>query len=76
MSSREEPGFQEVLEAIKRALEDDRHLSDYPADEVARRLVLGGYVEGEPTVSRVANALATLEAEEQAFGPDVPTEEV
>jgi hypothetical protein len=76
MSSREEPGFQEVLEAIKRALEDDLHLSDYPADEVARQLVLGGYVEGEPTVSRVADALASLEAEEQAFGPDVPTEEV
>ena len=75
MSSREEPGFQEVLEAIKRALEDDRHLSDSPADEVARQLVLGGYVEGEPTVSRVADALASLEAEEQAFGPDVPTED-
>lgn len=75
MSGREEPGFQEVLEAIKRALEDDRHIADYPADEVARQLVLGGYVEGEPTVSRVVDALSTLEAEEQAFGPDVPTED-
>ena len=75
MSSRGEPGFQEVLEAIKRALEDDRHIVNFPADEVARQLVLGGYVEGEPTVSRVADALASLEAEEQAFGPDVPTED-
>jgi hypothetical protein len=75
MSSREEPGFQEVLEGIKSALEDDRHLTDLPAEEVARQLVLGGYVEGEPTVSRVADALASLEAEEQAFGPDVPTED-
>ena len=75
MSSRDEPGFQEVLEAIKRALEDDRHIVDSPAEEVARHLVLGGYVEGEPTVSRVADAMASLEAEEQAFGPDVPTED-
>jgi hypothetical protein len=75
VSDREEPGFQEVLEAIKRALEDDRHIADFPADEVARRLVFGGFVEGEPTVSRVADALASLEAEEQAFGPDVPTED-
>jgi hypothetical protein len=75
MSSRAEPGFQEVLEAIKRALEDDRYLVNFPAEEVARQLVLGGYVEGEPTVSQVADALASLEAEEQAFGPDVPTED-
>jgi hypothetical protein len=75
MSSREEPGFQEVLEGIKSALEDDRHLTDLSAEEVARQLVVGGYVEGEPTVSRVADALASLEAEEQAFGPDVPTED-
>jgi hypothetical protein len=75
VSGRAEPGFQEVLEAIKRALEDDRHIADLPADEVARQLVLGGYVQGEPTVPRVADALASLEAEEQAFGPDVPTED-
>ena len=75
MSSRAEPGFQEVLEAIKRALEDNRQIVELPAEEVARQLVLGGYVEGEPTVSRVADALASLEAEEQAFGPDVPTED-
>jgi hypothetical protein len=75
VSGREEPGFQEVLEALKRALEDDRHLVDLPAGEVARQLVLGGYVEAEPTVSRVADALSSLEAEEQAFGPDVPTED-
>jgi hypothetical protein len=75
VSGREEPGFQEVLEALKRALEDGRHIADLPAEEVARQLVLGGYVEGEPTVSRMADAMASLKAEEQAFGPDVPTEE-
>jgi hypothetical protein len=37
--------------------------------------VLGGYLQEEPSLHRVADALASLEAEEQAFGPDVPTED-
>jgi hypothetical protein len=69
------PGFQEVLEALKRALEDNRQLRDFPPEEVARQLVLGGYLQEEPSLHRVADALASLEAEEQAFGPDVPTED-
>jgi hypothetical protein len=75
VSGKSEPGLQEVLEALKRALEDDRLLQDFPADEVARQLVLGGYLQEEPTVSQAADALASLKAEEQAFGPDVPTED-
>lgn len=71
----ERPDLQEILEALKRALEDNRHIADSPADEVARQLVLGGYLPEEPTVSRTADALASLRAEEQAFGPDVPTED-
>ena len=71
----ERPDLQEVLEALKRALEDNRHAADSPADEVARQLVLGGYLQEEPTVSQTADALASLRAEEQAFGPDVPTED-
>ncbi len=65
----------EVLGALERALEDNPHLRDQPAEEVARQLVLGGYVEGEPSPSDVAAAMATVVAEEQAFGPDVPLEE-
>ncbi len=72
-AERSEP--QEVLEALKRALEDNRHIADSPADEVARQLVLGGYLKEEPTVSQAADALASLRAEEQAFGPDVPTDD-
>jgi hypothetical protein len=75
VSGKAEPGFQEVLEALKRALEDNRQLRDLPADEVARQLVLGGYLQEEPTLSQAAGALVSLEAEEQAFGPDVPTED-
>ena len=75
MSGKAELGFQEVLEALKRALENNRQLQNLPADEVARQLVLGGYLQEEPTLSQAADALASLEAEEQAFGPDVPTED-
>jgi hypothetical protein len=69
------PGFQEVLDALKRALKDNRRLGDFPAEEVARQLVLGGYLQEEPALHRVEDALASLQAEEQAFGPDVPTED-
>lgn len=75
MSGKAEPGFQEVIEALKRALHDDRRFSDSPAEEVARQLVLRGYLREEPTLSQAADALSSMEAEEQAFGPDVPTEE-
>ena len=72
----EQPSFQEVIEALKRALEDNRLLRDFPAEEVARQLVLGGYLREEPTLLQMADALSSLQAEEQAFGPDVPTEDV
>jgi hypothetical protein len=65
----------EVLEALERALEDNPHLRGLSADEVARRLVLEGYVETEPSPALVGEAMATVAAEEQAFGPDVPLEE-
>jgi hypothetical protein len=70
-----EPGFQEVLDAVKRALEDNRRLGEFPAEEVARQLVLGGYLQEEPTLSVVTDALSSLKAEEEAFGPDVPIED-
>jgi hypothetical protein len=70
-----EPGFQEVLDALKRALENNRRLGDFPAEEVARQLMVGGYLREEPDLSVVTDALASLGAKEQAFGPDVPTED-
>ena len=41
-----------------------------PAEEVARQLVLGGRLEGEPAPPLVAEALEGLEAEEQSFQND------
>lgn len=75
MSGKSELSLQEVIEALKRALEHDRRLSDSPAEEVARQLVLGGYLREEPALPHVKDALSTLQAEEQAFGPDVTTED-
>lgn len=71
----DELGPDEVLEALERALEDKPHLRGLPLEEAARQLVLGGYLEEEPSLGLVGQAMATVVAEEQAFGPDVPLEE-
>jgi hypothetical protein len=70
------PDRTEILEAVEGAVRDDPYVRDLPPEEVARQLVLGGYLQEEPPVSLVADALGTIGAEEQAFGPDVPLEEV
>jgi hypothetical protein len=69
------PGFVEVLNALKRTLKNNPRIWHLPRDEVARQLILGGYLSEEPSLSVVTDARATVEAEEQAFGPDVPTED-
>jgi hypothetical protein len=65
----------EVLDALERALKDNPHLRFLPKEEVARLLVVGGYVARETTPEQVGEAMATVVAEEQAFGPDVPLED-
>jgi hypothetical protein len=65
-----------VLEALERALMDNPHLRVAPIEEVARQLMLGGYLEKEPSFGVVGAAMATVVAEEQGFGPDVPLEEL
>ena len=68
------PDSAEIVEAVKRAIRDNPRARNLPAEEMARRLVLGGYLQEEPPVPFVADALGTMEAEDQAFGPDVPME--
>ncbi len=72
---RDESDFDDVLKALERALEDNPHLRDLPAEEVLRQLILGGYLQDKPPLLLVEEALGTIEAEEQAFGPDIPSEE-
>jgi hypothetical protein len=69
------PDSIEVLEALKRAIRDNPGVRRLPAEEVARQLLLGGYLPEEPPLPFVADALGTMEAEDQAFGPDVPIED-
>lgn len=71
-----EPSHDTVLEALERAIEDNPHLRATPIEEVARQLMLGGYLHEEPSLGLVGEAMATIVAEEQAFGPDVPLEEL
>jgi hypothetical protein len=73
---RDEPGFDAVLEALEASLMGNPHLRGAPIEEVARQLMLDGYLEQEPSLDVVGQAMATVAVEEQAFGPDVPTEDV
>jgi hypothetical protein len=71
-----ELGYDEVLEALEQALIDNPRLRRAPIEELAGHLVLGGYLREEPSLGIVGAAMATVVAEEQAFGPDVPLEEL
>jgi hypothetical protein len=71
-----EPSTEEVIEALERALMHNPHLRDAPIEEVARQLMLGGYLHEEPSPAHVGDAVALVIAQEQAFGPDVPMEEL
>jgi polyhydroxyalkanoate synthesis regulator phasin len=46
-----------------------------PAEEVARQLVLEGWLQQEPSSALVAEMLDALEAEESAFEFEEPSEE-
>ena len=67
----ERPGREaEVLEALREASRRNPRLVELPPEEVARRLVLEGRVEGEPSPELVAEMMLELEVEEQEFDPD------
>ena len=59
-----EPGPDEILDGLRRALEENPRLAQMPEEEVARQLALGSHVEGEPSPPLVAEALQALESEE------------
>ena len=70
-----EPGPEEVLDALREAIFDDPRLTEMPAEEVARQLVLGGHLQEEPSPVLVADMLQALEAEEKGFEADELSEE-
>ena len=70
MPDKGEPGFDQILGALREALREKSRLREMPTEEVARQLVLGEFLEEEPVPPLVAEALDSLEAEEQRFQAD------
>ncbi len=70
MPNKGEPGFDQILRALREGLRENPRLREMPAEEVARQLVSYGHLEGEPAPPLVAEALEGLEAEEQSFQND------
>jgi hypothetical protein len=65
-----ESGFDQILRALGEELKENPRLREMPAEVVARQLALGGHIEGKPAPPLVAEALESLEAEEQSFQND------
>jgi hypothetical protein len=73
--SKDEPGPEEIVEALREAVFDNPRLAELPAEEVARQLVLDGWLQQEPSPVLVAEMLDALEAEEEGFEADELSEE-
>ncbi len=75
ISAKDEPNPDEILEALREAVFENPCLTGMPAEEVPRQLVLGGYLQEEPSPVLVADMLNALEAEEGGFEADELSEE-
>ena len=73
--SKGEPGPEEILDALREAIFGDPRLTEMPAEEVARQLVLGGHLQEEPSPVLVADMLDALDAEEGGFEANELSEE-
>ena len=73
--AKDEPEPEEILDALREAIFDNPRLTEMPAEEVARQLILGGYLQEEPSPALVADMLDALEAEEGSFEADELSEE-
>ncbi len=47
--AKDEPSPDEILEALQEAIFDNPRLTEVLSEEVARQLVLGGYLQEEPS---------------------------
>ena len=71
----DEPGPDDIVEALREAVFENPKLREKPAGEVARQLVLEGRLQQEPSPVLVAEMLDALEAEEEGFEADELSEE-
>ena len=72
---KDEPGPDEIVEALREAVFDNPRLREMPSEEVARQLILEGRLQQEPSPVLVAEMLDALEAEEEGFEADELSEE-
>jgi hypothetical protein len=73
--AKDEPGPDEILEALQEAIFDNPRLWEMPSEEVARQLVLDGRLQEEPSPALVADMLDALETEEGGLDADELSEE-
>ncbi len=64
------PGPDEILDALKRALDENPGLRQRPAGEISTELARGGYLGEEPDPVLVAEMVEGLEDEERTAQPD------
>lgn len=73
--AKDEPGPDEILEALREAIFENPRLTQMPSEQVARQLVLGRHLQEEPSPALVADMLDALEDEEEGFAADKLSEE-
>ena len=69
------PDPDRIMDALKKALRDDPKMRERPAEEVARELAGGGYLDEEPDPVLVAELLGTMDPESPGRETDELTEE-
>jgi hypothetical protein len=69
------PDPDRIMDALKKALRDDPKMRERPAEEVARELAGGGYLDEEPDPVLVAELLGTMDPEGPGRETDELTEE-
>ena len=73
--AKDEPSPDDIIEALREAVFENPRLAQMPSEEVARQLILGGYLQEEPSPALVADMLDALEAEGGGFEADELSEE-
>ena len=73
--AKEEPGPDEIVEALRQAIFENPRLREMPAEEAARQLVLEGHLQLKPSPVLVAEMLDALEAEKEGLEADELSEE-
>jgi hypothetical protein len=72
---KDEPSPDQIVEALREAIFDNPRLTEMPAEEISRQLILDGWLQEEPSPALVADMLDALKAEEGGFYADELSEE-